>query len=562
MFAAVHFDKLKTVTHLSKADFHNRRLSAVPNADPERTTLNKVLIESPSAWDAWHAMVGDQTVRKNAVLAVQATLIRSKDWTGDEEEWLRRSMEWAEKRFGRANIISAVAHYDETTPHVHVLFTPLVAGKLNCRALLGGARKLAEFQTSYAEAMAPLGLSRGKFHSQAEHGDIHEFYKLINEAQRTEPPAPKKGILGGISGADGDKLHHAARAAHAFAHKADMARKAAEARAEAAEAKLAKADEKLTHLKAQAERLRTIPLGKVCEKLGAANDKTDPLKWWLPNGERIVIGQDGRFHVVSASGGGRGAFDLVMRALKCDFKGAGSWLAEAFGMESTAAEYRCSDALPKAVATWAALPVPSPVPTAIPENWPPVRDYLISIQKLSAEVVDKLKASGRIFADVRRNAVFRHATLEGLLAGWEILGTVGKAFKGARGEMVGFLVDNCAVTKPTPGLVLCESAIDAISCTQKTGKTAVSLGGSNMTAAMKWAEIGKQLHGPVFAGFDSAADGAAMADALIRSCPWVTRLSALGKVKDWIRIFEMEDPQIKKPRKLIKKPTVPSRRTF
>lgn len=47
---------------------------------------------------------------------------RLKAWCADNLEWLRRT-------FGAENVVSAVLHMDEATPHIHAAVVPIVTGE-------------------------------------------------------------------------------------------------------------------------------------------------------------------------------------------------------------------------------------------------------------------------------------------------------------------------------------------------------------------------------------------------------------------------------------------------
>lgn len=44
------------------------------------------------------------------------------------EKWEKESMKWAEKTWGKENIVAAVLHLDEKTPHIHLIVVPIVQG--------------------------------------------------------------------------------------------------------------------------------------------------------------------------------------------------------------------------------------------------------------------------------------------------------------------------------------------------------------------------------------------------------------------------------------------------
>lgn len=54
--------------------------------------------------------------------------------------------EWAEKEFGADNIVSVEIHTDESTPHLHLIVTPVHQGKLQAKQWCNGAASLAQLR--------------------------------------------------------------------------------------------------------------------------------------------------------------------------------------------------------------------------------------------------------------------------------------------------------------------------------------------------------------------------------------------------------------------------------
>ena len=54
--------------------------------------------------------------------------------------------EWAEKEFGADNIVSVEIHTDESTPHLHLVVTPVHEGKLQAKQWCNGAASLAQLR--------------------------------------------------------------------------------------------------------------------------------------------------------------------------------------------------------------------------------------------------------------------------------------------------------------------------------------------------------------------------------------------------------------------------------
>lgn len=140
-------------------------------------------------------------------------------------EWCRESIKWAQKEHGKENIVSAVLHMDEETPHLHVSLVPVVSGeskkqrttkkraakdkekaekngeevpkkkrRYKKKATVETLRLCADDvmtqwdlkrrQTEYAVAMSPFGLERGEEGSPAKHKDLAQYYKEQYELQR------------------------------------------------------------------------------------------------------------------------------------------------------------------------------------------------------------------------------------------------------------------------------------------------------------------------------------------------------------------------------------------
>lgn len=90
------------------------------------------------------------------------------------------------KRYGEENIIAAVVHNDETTPHMHLNLMPVTADGRLCSKELFEKNKLRELQTVFYSAVGKkYGLQRGKEGSQRKHLSTAEFKakKIIEQAE-------------------------------------------------------------------------------------------------------------------------------------------------------------------------------------------------------------------------------------------------------------------------------------------------------------------------------------------------------------------------------------------
>ena len=92
-----------------------------------------------------------------------------------QEEFFEDCVKFFADKYGAENIISAVVHMDETTPHLHLNLVPITDGKL-CSKDLFSPKKLSQLQTELAEVVGKKwGLKRGKIGSTARHVEAAEY---------------------------------------------------------------------------------------------------------------------------------------------------------------------------------------------------------------------------------------------------------------------------------------------------------------------------------------------------------------------------------------------------
>lgn len=90
------------------------------------------------------------------------------------------------ERYGEENIIAAVVHNDETTPHMHLNLMPVTKDGRLCSKQLFDKPQLQQLQTDFYETVGKkYGLERGKEGSQKKHLSTAEFKakKIIEQAE-------------------------------------------------------------------------------------------------------------------------------------------------------------------------------------------------------------------------------------------------------------------------------------------------------------------------------------------------------------------------------------------
>ena len=104
-------------------------------------------------------------------------------------------------RVGRENIVSAVVHMDEKTPHLHLCFVPLTAdGRLSAKEIIGNRKNLVRWQDEFWQHMVKQypELERGESASQT--GREHIPPRIFKEmTQLTKQKEQLDALLVGIT---------------------------------------------------------------------------------------------------------------------------------------------------------------------------------------------------------------------------------------------------------------------------------------------------------------------------------------------------------------------------
>ena len=226
---------------------HMGRHQDTPNADPERWGENRTW-SADHGWQSWKEsppVEGSQLaalearleafraaggrVQRNAVQVVELFMGASpeafKQKRLDLDQWAQAQIDWLHETFGEGNVLEAVLHMDETTPHVHAMVFPQImrverrggnrrgedAAAADAREAperparpvlsashwLDGGKRLTALQTGYASAMRRFGLKRGQERSRAKHESVQRFYgnlRRIEQAAAIREDAVSRAI--------------------------------------------------------------------------------------------------------------------------------------------------------------------------------------------------------------------------------------------------------------------------------------------------------------------------------------------------------------------------------
>ena len=93
----------------------------------------------------------------------------------EQERFFYECTRYFAEKYGEENIISAVVHNDETTPHLHLNLMPIRNGRLCCKDLFNRT-ELTKLQTEFHEAVGKRwGLERGREGSPKKHLSTAEY---------------------------------------------------------------------------------------------------------------------------------------------------------------------------------------------------------------------------------------------------------------------------------------------------------------------------------------------------------------------------------------------------
>lgn len=134
--------------------------------------------------------------RSNSVLALDTIYTASPDFfqektNAENDKFFQDCLKFHNEHFG--HIISAVVHYDETTPHLHVISVPLTKdNRLSARDVIGNKSKMSKTQDAFFEQVGRgYGLERGihmdgqekKEHISAQEHKLREIKQQIAREQ-------------------------------------------------------------------------------------------------------------------------------------------------------------------------------------------------------------------------------------------------------------------------------------------------------------------------------------------------------------------------------------------
>ena len=328
------------VLHIEKAagtdaamSGHVERRITPANVITTLTYLNEELIEFPKGVTnrteaIQHRLDNaglERKIGKNQVRALRVMLSGSPEdmkrirQAGQLDAWAKDSCGWLQKTFGKENVVSALLHLDEKTPHIHATVVPIIRGERRkaklerernaatgkktyrtkkdrprlCADDVMARDKLKAYQTTYAEAMAKYGLKRGIDGSEAKHISTQQYYREVfvrkNEmAEQIEAMIGQKETLT----VDIAALQAQQRAAQTDCNAIDEQRRKKKEELEKAETELAQ-----TRREIKTDKLKGVAVDattKAVERIGALFHDPKPARYekQIADLQDVIEGKD------------------------------------------------------------------------------------------------------------------------------------------------------------------------------------------------------------------------------------------------------------------------------
>ena len=284
----------------------------------------------------------------------------------------------------------------------------------------------------------------------------------------------------------------------------------------------------------RADAVRSIPLEIVLTRWGAERDRRDRTQWRTEQGPLTVTGV--KFFNWHRQQGGGGAIDLVMHLGGWEVGVAVQWLERHLGSAPVAAPSTSAYSPRSALAPSGGEDRGLRLPVADLAKLDRVCRYLTERRALAAGILQPLVDAQKVYADQRGNAVFLMVAGKANRAiGAELRGTGQRAWRGlapgTRKNAGYFWVGSRNARK----IVLCESAIDAISCFQlhamqlHTECICISTAGVRPDAPWLSPLLARGYH--IHCGFDNDQPGEAA------SCQMIGRHTSIKRLRppthDW-----------------------------
>ena len=494
IYTVLRTHKHQSMGGLYAAIAHCLRERETTNADPtlyhKNINFTHKLDAKGTPQERIKAMLDDTYKTKDSVYCIEYIMSASPEWwenaTAEEQSnWYHSSLKFLHDRHGVENVQLAVAHRDETTPHISAFVVPREKKRqnskkdkrvydyhLNAKKWLGGRKLMSDMQDDYAKRVAHLGIQRGIKGSAAEHQKVKKWYASQNknfDAMNKVSYADLLRLSWKEKLEDTQVQLATARTENETLKFENAGLKHGNARQFA---RTERAEARADALKEQLDAIRSTELKIVAEMLGMSQGEDS---YWRHPHKDVKVSLDGqKFYDYKASKGRAGAFDFIMQMEDLTFAEAKQWALDRFGNEQFKELAKAHIArtepeiLEKAAGEFLAqtrvegkLEGVKPYKPIEPDDskWGAVARHLSHIRAIPMKWLEAMHQDGVLYADKSANYVWKTDK------GAQRVGTGKTPFKGwaagsKRNWAWRFSTGN-AETKRS-NLVICENPLDGI----------------------------------------------------------------------------------------------------
>jgi hypothetical protein len=158
-----------------------------PDIDPQRTHLNYNLAPQHDQMDFIKQRLSEVYClnRKDVNVMCSWVVTAPKDLAlGQQEDFFKESYKFLENRYGKENVISSYVHLDETTPHMHFAFIPVVYDKKKDRYKVSAKERVNKFELKSFHSDYQEHLDKAKIRCNVLNEATKEGNRSIDELKR------------------------------------------------------------------------------------------------------------------------------------------------------------------------------------------------------------------------------------------------------------------------------------------------------------------------------------------------------------------------------------------
>lgn len=171
----IHDRREKKVSHTNK-DINWEKSSENIDLLNQKEKFRTVIKNRINELNLPRAVRSDATVMVQSLITSDSAFFEKMNRT-EQLNFFKHSYDFIKNRYGEKNMISAIIHFDETTPHMHINFVPVTSdGRLSARDLFG-PKDLVKLQDDYHKHCVEGGykLERGKMNTKKRGLSVQEF---------------------------------------------------------------------------------------------------------------------------------------------------------------------------------------------------------------------------------------------------------------------------------------------------------------------------------------------------------------------------------------------------